>query len=416
MCLIANVDNPEKEWEQARLFITHGIPYIEASAFSSITAPLVYCRIKGIKKRKDGSVSFPRRIIGKCSRLEIAKQFMTPPPEELVNQLLEEGRITAEEAIISRSIPLVDDIALEADSGGHTDQGVLSALVPSVMALRKDIQQSHSYPDPILVGCGGGIGTPEAVASAFMLGADFIFTGSVNQCTVESGAHDVIKELLSTISVHDTAMTVAGDMFEIGAKAQVVRKHTQFHSRANRLYELFMQYNSIEEIPDEIKQEIETHYFKRTFGEVWDLVCKYKQKKNPQHIIEAQANPRFKMALIFKWYFAHCNRVTLNGDLSEKDNFQVFCGPALGAFNQWVKGTPYEDWKKRHVVDVAALLMEQACKHMHMHRHSPPSADDRTLAVPQRACEDQSPEKTDIAIVGHVRAVSQGRQSHRVLG
>ncbi|MBO1583289.1 PfaD family polyunsaturated fatty acid/polyketide biosynthesis protein [Bacillus sp. XF8] len=399
MCLIANVNNPEEEWEQAKLFINYGIPYIEASAFSTITAALVYCRIKGIKKQKDGSFYFPRRIIGKCSRLEIAKQFMAPPPEDLVNQLLQEGWITEEEAVLSQSIPMVDDVAIEADSGGHTDQGVLSALVPSVLALRKEIQQTYLYSEPILVGCGGGIGTPEAVASAFMMGADFVLTGSINQCTVESGAHDVIKELLSTISIHDTALTVAGDMFEIGAKVQVVRKHTQFYNRANRLYELFMQYNAIEEIPDEIKKEIEINYFKRTFAEVWDLVCEYKKKKNPQHLIEARVNPRFRMALIFKWYFAYCNRATLNGDLAEKDNFQIFCGPALGAFNQWVKGTPYEDWKNRHVVDVAALLMVQACEHLQT-RYSPRAVTVETSSILQRAHEDQRLKETDIAIIG----------------
>ncbi len=228
-----------------------------------------------------------------------------------------------------------------------------------------------------------------------MMGADFVFTGSINQCTVESGAHDVIKELLSSISIHDTAVTAAGDMFEIGAKAQVVSKHTQFSNRANKLYELFMQYNSIEEIPQEIKQEIESHYFKRTFAEVWELVCEYKKKKNPQHLAEAQVNPRFKLVLIFKWYFAYCNRATLNGDLSEKDNFQIFCGPALGAFNQWVKGTPYEDWKNRHVVDIAVMLMEQAAEHLQT-RYS--SKDVATS--PQRVHEKQHSKETDIAIVG----------------
>ncbi len=166
MCLIANMNNQQEEWEQARLFINHEVPFIEASAYSTITAPFVYARIKGIKKQRDGSLYFPRRIIGKCSRLEIAKQLMAPPPEDLVEQLLEEKWITEEEAVLSKSIPMVDDIALEADSGGHTDQGVLSALVPSVLALRKKIQKNHLYPEPILVGCGGGIGTPEAVASA----------------------------------------------------------------------------------------------------------------------------------------------------------------------------------------------------------------------------------------------------------
>nr|WP_255517877.1 PfaD family polyunsaturated fatty acid/polyketide biosynthesis protein [Thermoactinomyces sp. CICC 10523] len=398
MCLIANFDDPQEEWEHATLFIKYGIPYIEASAYSSITAPLVYCRIKGIYK-KGGRIVFPRRIIGKCSRLEIARQFMSPPPKDLVQQLLEAGLITEEEAELSRSVPMGDDIALEADSGGHTDQGVSSALVPSVIALRNKMQQEHAYPEPIMIGCGGGIGTPEAVASAFMLGADFIFTGSINQCTVESGAHEVVKELLGTVTIHDTAVTVAGDMFEIGAKAQVVRKHTQFHNRANRLYQLFMQYNSIDEIPEEIRHEIETQYFKRTFSEVWDLVCEYKKKKNPQHLVEAEENPRFKMALIFKWYFAYCNRATLNGDETERDNFQIFCGPAMGAFNEWVKGTPYEHWKNRRVAEIAALLMNRACEHIQSRFDRPVTAKGNVTALPGPV-EKQDAEETAIAIIG----------------
>ena len=45
----------------------------------------------------------------------------------------------------------------------------------------------YRYTKAIRVGAAGGIGTPEAAAAAFVLGADFILTGSINQCTVEAG-------------------------------------------------------------------------------------------------------------------------------------------------------------------------------------------------------------------------------------
>ncbi|WP_155661194.1 PfaD family polyunsaturated fatty acid/polyketide biosynthesis protein, partial [Priestia megaterium] len=363
MCLIANLNNPDEERRQAELFVEYEVPVIEVSAYSAITMPLVYLRIKGLIRQGD-KIVFPRRIIAKCSHLEVAKVFLSPPPLDMVQELLKCELITEEEAAVSQSIPMVDDLAIEADSGGHTNQGVSFAIFPAIRALNEKMKQKYQYQEEIMIGCGGGIGTPEAVASAFMLGADFIFTGSINQCTVESGAHNVIKDLLQSISLHDTALSVAGDMFEVGAKVQVVKKNTQFYARANKLHQVFLHYKSIDEIPQMIKKEIETKYFKKTFVDVWNLVCEYKRTTNEEQIKEAEASPRLKMAMIFKWYFAHCARVTHKGDLSEKDNFQVFCGPAMGAFNQWVQGTQYEDWKNRHVDGIAELLMNNASEYI----------------------------------------------------
>ena len=71
-----------------------------------------------------------------------------------------------------------------------------------------------------------------------MVGADFVCTGSINQCTVESGMSDVVKDLLQDINVQDTEYAPAGDMFEIGARVQVLKKGTFFPARANKLFML----------------------------------------------------------------------------------------------------------------------------------------------------------------------------------
>lgn len=363
MCFIHNLHDEEAEWSLAKLYIQYGIPVVEAAAYPALTLPLVYYRVKGLTRR-EGRIAIPRRVIAKCSRMEVARLFLSPPPMELLNQLVREGLITEEERELARMIPMADDLAVEADSGGHTDQGVSFALLPSILSLKQSLQKQYQYAEEVLVGCGGGIGTPEAVASAFMLGADFIFTGSINQCTVESGAHPAIKDILNRITIHDTGLTVAGDMFELGAKAQVVKKYSRFYTRSNRLYSLFTQYDSIDQMPSAIREDLETNYFKTTIDEVWRQVKEYKTMKNPDQLREAEENPRLKMALIFKWYFNHCTKVTLQADLSEKDNFSIYSGPSLGALNQWAKGTRYEHWSNRKVAELAELLMTEACAHI----------------------------------------------------
>lgn len=65
------------------------------------------------------------------------------------------------------------------------------------------------------------------------------------------------------------------------------------------------------------------------------------------------------MALIFKWYLGHTTNLALEGNIDHKVDFQVYCGPALGAFNQWVKGTTWENWRNRHVDEIAEQLMKE---------------------------------------------------------
>jgi trans-AT polyketide synthase/acyltransferase/oxidoreductase domain-containing protein len=68
------------------------------------------------------------------------------------------------------------------------------------------------------------------------------------------------------------------------------------------------------------------------------------------------------MALVFRWYFVHTNRLALRGDPAEKVDYQIHCGPAMGAFNQWIKGTDLEDWRNRHVDEIAVRLMRAAAE------------------------------------------------------
>jgi trans-AT polyketide synthase/acyltransferase/oxidoreductase domain-containing protein len=231
-----------------------------------------------------------------------------------------------------------------------------------MFALRDEVMSKYSYDKPIRVGAAGGIGTPHAAAAAFIMGADFILTGSINQCTVEAGTSDAAKDLLQELNVQDTDYAPAGDMFEIGARVQVAKRGLFFPARANKLYELYQRHNSIDEIDPKTRQQIQERYFKRSFEDVWNETKAYYLRSHPGKLVELEKNPKQKMALIFRWYFVHTTRLAMRGSEDQRVDYQIHCGPAMGAFNQWVKGTELQIWRNRHVADLGMRIMSSAAK------------------------------------------------------
>ncbi len=213
----------------------------------------------------------------------------------------------------------------------NTDQRVALTLVPSILKLRSDMMERYHYKKIIRVGAAGGIWTPEAAAAAFVLGADFILTGSINQCTVEGGTSDAVKDMLQEMNIQDTAYAPAGDMFELGAKVQVFRKGLLFPTRANKLYDLYMHHNSLNEIDDKTQTQIEERYFGRSFDEVWQETKNFYLKEKPDEIEKAEKNPKHKMALIFRWYFVHTTRLAMKGSQEQQVDYQIHSGSALGS-------------------------------------------------------------------------------------
>ncbi|MDM8517360.1 ACP S-malonyltransferase [Desulfobacterales bacterium HSG16] len=362
MNLMANIGRPKKEEDIVDLFLKCGVTDIEAAAYMQITPALAMYRLKGLRREDTGKISSAHRVMAKISRPEVAELFLSPAPERIVKKLLDEKRISKEQAQLSRKVSMADHICVEADSGGHTDQGTMTVLLPAMIRLRDRICEKHGYARKVCVGAAGGIGTPEAAAAAFVLGADFILTGSVNQCTAEAGTSDAVKDILQYVEVQDTDYAPAGDMFEMGAKVQVVRKGLFFPARANKLYDLYRQHNSLDEIDEKTKRQIQDRYFKRSFEEVYEETRSYYSRNFPEEIKKAEKNPKQKMALIFKWYFVNGMRLAMKGDEDQKVDYQIHCGPALGAFNQWVKGTELEKWPNRHVDVIGEKLMEETAK------------------------------------------------------
>lgn len=363
MNLICNLNNPQTEMDTVELFLRRDVACIEAAAFMRITPALVYYRVSGLDQGADGAIRCRHRIIAKVSRPEVARAFLSPPPADILEKLLAASRITAEQRELAARIPMSHDICVEADSGGHTDQGVAAVLLPAIQALKERTEKDRQYDEHIHVGLAGGIGTPQAAVAAFMLGADFILTGSINQCTVEAGTSDCVKDLLEGIDIQDTDYAPAGDMFELGAKVQVLKKGVFFPARANKLFMLYSHYDSWDAIPEKIRSQIEGKYFQRSFAEVWREVREYHARKGQRATLEkAESNPKHKVALVFRWYFGYTSKLALCGDERNRVDFQVHTGPALGAFNQWVKGSALQPWRNRHVDQIAEKLMQESAE------------------------------------------------------
>ncbi len=357
------IHSPSEEALERRavdLYLKHGIRTVEASAFLDLTPHIVYYRAAGLSLNSLGQIEAKNKVIAKLSRQEVATKFLQPAPARILKQLVEQQLITELQAILAEKIPMADDITVEADSGGHTDNRPLVCLLPSILVLRDEIQQKYGYDRQVRVGAAGGIGTPESALAALMMGASYIVTGSINQSCVEAGTSTHTKRLLAQTSMADVIMAPSADMFEMGVKVQLLKRGTLFPMRAQKLYDLYRSHNSIDEIPLEERKKLEEQVFGKSLESIWEDTAAYFSERDPDQITRAANNPKRKMALIFRWYLGLSSRWSSSGEKGREMDYQIWCGPAMGSFNDWVRKSYLADPQARHVVDVAHHIMTGA--------------------------------------------------------
>jgi PfaD family protein len=355
--LIHSPNEPNLEAAVAALYQRSGVRLVEASAYLDLTLPIVAYRVHGIHRDGAGRTVTPNHVIAKVSRVEVAAKFMAPPPAAMLRQLVAQGDLTPQQAEWAGRVPVAQDVTAEADSAGHTDNRPAVTLLPTLLALRDRLQAQYQYERPLRVGAAGGISTPAAAAAAFAMGAAYLVTGSVNQACVESGSSDAVRQMLAEAEQADTIMAPAADMFEMGVKVQVLKRGTLFAMRAAKLFELYRARNSLEEIPAADLATLEKTVFRLPIYEVWRQTTAFFQERDPAQLERAARDPKHRMALVFRWYLGQSSRWANAGEPSRKIDYQVWCGPAMGAFNEWVKGTFLEQPGQRRVVTVALNLL-----------------------------------------------------------
>lgn len=358
--LIHNPGNPALELNTVKLLLKYQVKTIEASAFLDLTPSVVLYRAAGLSLNADHIPCIGNRIIAKVSRREVAAKFMAPAPLKLLQPLAQQGLITELQAQLAQQVPLADDITVEADSGGHTDNRPLVCLLPSMIALRNEMQTQYGYRHPVRIGAAGGISTPHAALAAFSAGAAYVVTGSINQACVEAGTSPQVKQRLGEADMADVIMAPAADMFEMGVKLQVLKRGTLFAMRAQKLWELYRAHNSLEEIPAAERVKLEQQVFRKSLDEVWQETAHYLSENNPDRLDKAEQSTKVKMASVFRWYLGLSSRWPKTGEAGREIDYQIWCGPAMGSFNNWCKGTYLEDVRNRKVVDIGLQIMTGA--------------------------------------------------------
>ncbi len=355
--LIHTPAEPQSEAAVVALYLRRGVHLVSAAAYIELTLPLIRYRVAGIHRDAEGAVVTPNKMIAKVSRVEVARKFFAPPPVELLTVLVEEGHINASQAAMAAEIPVAEDLTAEADSGGHTDNQPAISLVPTMLALADDMQTRHGYRTSLRVGAAGGIATPESAAAAFAMGAAFVLTGTINQSCVEAGTSPVVREMLARAGQADVTMAPAADMFEMGVQVQVLKWGTMFAVRARNLYRLYRTHASLDEIPAATRQVLERDYFRSTLTEAWASTRAYFAVRDPAQVARAESDPKHRMALVFRSYLGQASRWANSGEVSRKGDYQIWCGPAIGAFNEWARGSFLEASDRRDVVTLGMNLL-----------------------------------------------------------
>ena len=348
------------EDETVDLFLKHDVRNVSASALMAMSPAAVRFAATGLSRGSDGRIHRRRFVFAKISRTEVAEKFMAPASDEILRMLVSAGKITPIEAELAAEVPVAEDITVEADSGGHTDNRPLTALFPEILRIKFEALRRYGYQRDIRVGAAGGLGAPGAVAAAFAMGAAYVLTGSVNQAACESGLSRAGRVMLAAADMTDVAMAPAADMFELGVNVQVLKRGTLFAQRAKRLYALYRRYDSLDDIPPEDRRAIEKDLFRDSLDAVWARTKSFFAKRDPAELARAEADPKHQMALVFRSYLFMGAQWAREGDEDRRADYQIWCGPAMGAFNAWCRGTFLEDVDQRGVKQIALNLLEGA--------------------------------------------------------
>ncbi|MEL6733109.1 MAG: 2-nitropropane dioxygenase, partial [Bacteroidota bacterium] len=108
------------------------------------------------------------------------------------------------------------------------------------------------------------------------------------------------------------------------------------------------------------RAKLEKQVFRKPLEEIWQGCIEFFEQRDPSQIERAKGNPKRKMALIFRWYLGLSSNWANAGTPDRTLDYQIWCGPSMGAFNDWVKGTYLEAYPNREAADVAEQIMQGA--------------------------------------------------------
>ena len=316
-----------------------------------------------------------------------------------------------------RALPVAEDITVEADSGGHTDNRPLVALLPAILALRDELVGASRLPaaDPGRRGRRARHARRRSRRRSRSAPPTSL-TGSVNQAAVESGlSRRAARRCSPRPDLADVMMAPAADMFELGVKVQVLQaRHDVRAARRASSTSSTAATPSLEATPAASCGASSSRRSSRaSLDEVWSETRALLAAARPGARSSAPSATR---STGWRWCSAGTSGSPAAGRSTatpaRRIDYQIWCGPAMGAFNDWVAGIvpradpsePRASSRSRcNLLEGAAVVTRAQQLRSLRRRRCPPSA----FAVPPAAAAPD--DASDIRSSGRHESVARRR-------
>ncbi len=123
---------------------------------------------------------------------------------------------------------------------------------------------------------------------------------------------------------------------------------------------MYRAYPSLDAIPAAERARLEKDILGESVDQAWQSTAEFWRQRDPAQLARAEAEPKHRMALLFCAYLGLSSRWAIDGKSERLADYQIWCGPAMGAFNTWVRGSFLQPPEAREVVQVARNLLEGA--------------------------------------------------------
>ena len=363
--LIHSPDEPRSRTASPTCSLARGVQRISASAFMASRPPSCAARPRGCAVDAQGRIVRRHHLFAKISRPEVAAQFMSPAPRGHAARAGRSGQAHAGGGRAGRA---------RAGRRGHHRRGRLRRAHRQPAAGRAAADRSsrcatssprsHGYQRPIRVGAAGGLGTPAARRGgvrarrrlrAHRLGQPGRRRGRPlgrrpRRCSREAGIADV-------------AMAPAADMFELGVKVQVLKRGTMFaRARATALRALPRVRQRSRRSRPTLRAELETRDASaHRSTAIWDETEAFWARTRPGRGRARRARPEAPDGAGLPLVPRHVEPLGDRRRRRRRADYQIWCGPAMGAFNALGRrARSSKPRRDRTVVQIALNLLEGA--------------------------------------------------------
>lgn len=286
-------------------------------------------------------------LVKGCSKItESLRRFKSSKSNLLIAKVSHPDQCVS---LSSESDPIFNAFLIDGSFVSNQDTRSILSLMPSI----KNILSQKS----IFLGVTGDLGTPESLAAAYAMGADFVSTCSINLLSNDVSASDSYKDSIKKVRFQDISLVSSFDGFESGAKIRALNFGTRFVAVSSKIGAWFFEKKSVETLSEGERAYLESKVFTDSLDQTVADANAFFEHRNPSLVEAASSNSRICLAMLIRYYLEMGHLWAIEGDDSKKLDFNIKVGLDLASFNQWRQGTIFEDDDKLSVVQIALNLM-----------------------------------------------------------